>query len=168
MSPAVVALLILAGLSESAGRILPLLSRRASSSRAEIPKPILFSLLLTGAAIDATVFALWPICASLLAPLFGAPATGPAPVNWTVDLIAPLVVAAIISFPLIGPFLHGLLIFGVGLGLLDQLIDATGMPWPAAAGCIAIAGIGLAAFVGLLRVLVGRVVVVGPKPRAAA
>lgn len=163
MSPGVVALLILAGLSESAGRILPLLSRRANSSRAEVPKPILFGLLLTGALIDGTVFALWPVGASLLAPLLGAKATGASPVAWNESLVAPLVVAAIIAFPLVGPLLHGLLIFGVGLGLLDQLLDNTAMPWPAAAASIAIAGIGLAASVGLVRTLVGRVVMIGPR-----
>lgn len=167
MSPGVMALLILAGLSESAGRILPLLSRRASSSRAEIPKPILFGLLLTGAVIDGFVFALWPVCASLIAPYLGAAATATPAVSWTESLVAPLVVAAIIAFPLIGPLVHGLLIFGVGLGLLDQLLDSTGMSWPAGAACITVAGVGLAASVGLVRMLVGRVVMIGPRQEPA-
>ena len=155
MSPAVIVLLLLAGLSESAGRILPLLARRAAVSRVGVPQPLVFGLLLTGAVVDCAVFALWPLAASALAEhIAGAPG---AALAWTPVLVAPLVLAAVIAFPLIGPLLHALLILGVGASLVAPLAATTGLAWWPAAACLAGAGLGLAAVVYLFRRLVARI-----------
>lgn len=154
MSPTVVVLLLLAGLSEAAGRILPFLARRPATSR-----PIALGLLLTGALAEGTVFALWPLTASTIAewtlparPL-GVPARG-----WTPSLVAPLLLAAVLAFPLLGPLLHLLLLVGVGARLAHALAEGGGLSWAAAAGCVAAAGIGLALIVGAVRRLVAAIV----------
>ncbi len=156
MSPAVITLLLLAGLSESAGRILPLLARRAAVSPTRVPPPIVFGMLLTGAVVECAIFALWPLTGSALAVLVAGPVPGTA-LTWTPALVAPLILTAVLAFPLIGPLLHGLLIVGVGLSLVDPLATATGLAWWQAAACVAGAGLGLAAVVDLLRRLVARI-----------
>ncbi|MBF8186000.1 hypothetical protein ITP53_09630 [Nonomuraea sp. K274] len=154
MSPLVVVLLLLAGLSESAGRVLPLVARRPGVSR---PHAILF--LLAGAVVEGTVIALWPLTAVTLAELMlSAPPPGAAALTWTPGLLAPLVLAAIIAFPLLGPLLHLLLLVGVGAGLIAPLAATTGLGWWAAAGCVAIAGVGLAAAVDAVRRVVAKVI----------
>ena len=166
MSLAVVALLLLAGLSESAGRILPLLARRAAVSRTRVPPPIVFGMLLTGAVVECAIFALWPLTASALAELVAGPVPATA-LTWTPALVAPLVLTAVLAFPLIGPLLHGLLILGVGLSLVAPLAAASGLAWWPAAACVAVAGLGLAAAVEALRCLVGKIAAAVPQEAPA-
>ncbi|MEV4807196.1 hypothetical protein AB0K18_44975 [Nonomuraea sp. NPDC049421] len=147
---AVVVVLLLAGLSESAGRILPLIARRPGVSRAHAVR-----LLLTGAVVEFVVFALWPWAAGVLAELH-SPRTGAAP-GWTPGLAAPLLLAAVVAFPLLGPLLHTLLIVAVGANLTGSLATATGLGWWSAAGCVAVAGVGLGVAVGGVRWLVVRI-----------
>lgn len=159
MSTTVVVLLVLAGLSESAGQMLPLLARRQKLS----PR-LVVGLMVTGTVVEGTVIAFWPLAAWIIANLVqsvvGAdaiplsPATGLA---WTPVLLAPLLLAAILAFPLLGPFLHTLLVAGVGAGLASPLAAASGLGWWTAAGCIAVAGIGLTATVGVARSLIARI-----------
>jgi hypothetical protein len=153
MSPAVVVLLLFAGLSEAAGRILPLVARRSGTSRT-----VAVGLLLTGTLVDAAVFALWPLTAWILAELvLPVPLHGVAAPAWTPGLVAPLMLAAVLAFPLLGPLLHLLLLVGVGAGLAGPLAAATGLGWWAAAGCLAVAGVGLALAVEAVRRLVGTI-----------
>jgi hypothetical protein len=153
MSPVVVGLLLFAGLSESAGRILPLVARRPSVSRS-----VAVELLLTGAVVEGVVFALWPLTAWTLAELMlSAPVTGVAALTWTPGLVAPLLLAAVLAFPLLGPLLHLLLFVGVGASLAAPLAATTGLGWWAAAGCVAIAGVGLGAAVEAVRRLVVKI-----------
>ncbi|MGP3961071.1 hypothetical protein ACTWPT_34235 [Nonomuraea sp. 3N208] len=154
MSPVVVVLLLFAGLSEAAGRILPLVARRPSVSRSHAIR-----LLLFGAMVEGAVFALWPLAAWTLAELvLPAPLPGvAAALTWTPGLVAPLLLAAVLAFPLLGPLLHLLLLVGVGAGLVAPLAATTGLGWWAAAGCVAIAGVGLAATVDAVRRLVMKI-----------
>jgi hypothetical protein len=160
MSP-VVALVLLAGLSESAGRVLPLLARRSELSRS-----MAVGFLITGTLVEATVIAVWPTAAWFLAGLVQpADAADAARLAWTPHLVAPLVLAAIIAFPLLGPALHLVLLVAVGVGLTDPLATSTGLNWGAAAGCVAVAGVGLAAAVAAVRRLVSSLLVAGvPEP----
>lgn len=155
MSPVVV-LLLFAGLSEAAGRILPLVVRRPGASRGYV-----VGLLLLGAFVDSAVFALWPLTAWTLAELVmptPPPGTG---LVWAPDLVAPLVLSAVLAFPLLGPLLHMLLFVGVGAGLAGPLASATGLGWWAAAGCVALAGIGLGVAVEAVRRLVMTISAIG-------
>jgi hypothetical protein len=152
VSPVVV-LLLIAGLSEAAGRLLPVVARRPRISRTS-----LLGLLLAGALMEAAVIALWPLTAWTIAGQVtgaGADAVG---LVWTSGLVAPLVLAAVLAFPLLGPLLHLLLLVGVGAGLAGQLSAATGLGWAAAAGCVAVAAGGLAIAVGAVRRLVTKVI----------
>ncbi|MEQ4724793.1 hypothetical protein [Nonomuraea sp. B19D2] len=157
MSPLVVVLLLCAGLSEAAGRILPLVARRSS-----VPRPVAILLLLFGAVVESAVFALWPLAAWTLAELvLSAPLSGVAALTWTPGLAAPLLLAAVLAFPLLGPLLHLLLFVGVGASLVAPLAAATGLGWWAAAGCVAIAGIGLGVAVEAVRRLVVKISITG-------
>ncbi|MFC6084554.1 hypothetical protein [Sphaerisporangium aureirubrum] len=159
MSPLVVVLLLSAGLSESAGRILPLVAPRSGVSRSGAA-----GLLLTGAVVEGAVIALWPLTAGILAELMpSVPPSSGAALAWTPGRIAPLVLAAVIAFPLLGPFLHLLLLAGAGAGLATPLAAATGLGWWAAAGCVAVAGAGLAATVELVRRLVTNIMATGTR-----
>lgn len=150
MTPVVVVLLLFAGLSESAGRILPLIARRPGVSRSHA-----ILLLLTGATVEGAVFSLWPLTAWTLAELMlSPPLPGVAALTWTPSLVAPLLLAAVLAFPLLGPLLHLLLFVGVGAGLVAPLAATTGMGWWAAAGCVAVAGVGLGSAVEVVRRLV--------------
>ncbi|MFD6139857.1 hypothetical protein [Promicromonospora sp. NPDC060271] len=154
MSTTLVALLVLAGLSESAGRVLPLVARRPRLSRR-----LVAGLMVTGTVVEGTVIALWPVAAWTVADLVGPgrlPSTSG--LVWTPALVAPLLLAAVLAFPLLGPFLHLLLVAGVGAGLAGALAAETGLGWWVAAGCVAAAGIGLAATVDVVRRLTARVV----------
>ena len=160
MSTAVVVLLVLAGLSESAGRVLPLVARRPMLS----PR-LVAGLMVTGTVVEGTVMALWPLTAWTVADLVqpvAAPNAPPLPgaigLAWTPALVAPLLLAAVLAFPLLGPFLHILLITGVGAGLAGPLAAASGLGWWTAAGCIAVAGIGLAVTVEVVRRLIARII----------
>ncbi|MDQ4055342.1 MAG: hypothetical protein M3237_21980 [Actinomycetota bacterium] len=156
MSPVIV-LLLLAGLSEATGRVLPLVARRPGISRT-----LVAGLLMAGALIEATVIALWPRVAWALSQIVQPTATPDAAgLAWTPSLLAPLVVAAVLAFPLLGPMLHLLLLVGVGAGLADPLSAASGLGWWAAAGCIAVAGVGLAVAVELVRRLVATLLAAG-------
>lgn len=160
MSPVIV-LLLIAGLSEAAGRVLPLVSRRPGMSR-----PLVVGLLLAGALIEAAVIALWPLTAWTLAE-FLMPAAAPdaAELVWTVGLLAPLVLAGILAFPWLGPLLHLLLLVGVGASLAGPLAAATGLGWGVAAGCVTVAGVGLAVAVEIVRRLVATILAIGvPEP----
>ncbi|WP_351237698.1 hypothetical protein [Streptomyces sp. NPDC002133] len=151
MSPVVVILLLLAGLSEAAGRILPLVSRRPGMSRT-----FTIGLLLPAGLVETAVFALWPLSAWTLAELVQSPLSSGGGLVWTPGLVAPLMLAGVLAFPLLGPLLHLLLFVGVGAGLAGPLAAATGLGWWAAAGCVAVAGVGLGVAVeGVRRLVVG-------------
>ena len=158
MSPVVVALLLFAGLSEAAGRILPLVARRPGMSRTFVA-----GLLLPGGLVEGAVFALWPLTAWTLAELMLSSPPSDLGLAWTPSLVAPLVLSAVLAFPLLGPLLHLLLFVGVGAGLVAPLAATTGMGWWAAAGCVAVAGAGLGAAVEVVRRLV--VTITGPGAR---
>lgn len=151
MSLAVLLLLAFAGLSEALGRVVPIVAGRRGASRT-----VAVSLVLAGTAVDAATIALWPLFAWTLAELLpGSPAGGSAP-SWTPGLLAPLLLAAVIAFPLLGPLLHGLLLVGVGAGVAEALATSAGIGWWTAAGCVAVAGVGLAVTVEVVRRLVIR------------
>ncbi|MFI6743538.1 hypothetical protein ACIBI9_62630 [Nonomuraea sp. NPDC050451] len=152
MSSLVVALLLLAGLSESAGRILPLIARHPNVSRSHA-----ILLLLTGAVVEGAVFTLWPLTAWTLADLMPSAHPSSAVPEWTPSLAAPLVFSAVIAFPLLGPLLHLLLFVGVGAGLVAPLAAATGLGWWLAASCVTIAGAALATAVEGVRRLVVKI-----------
>ena len=160
MSTTVVVLLVIAGFSESAGRVLPLLARRPKLS----PR-LVAGLMVTGTAVEGTVIALWPLAAWTVADLVQpvvAPDAATLPntsgLAWTPALVAPLVLAAVLAFPLLGPFLHILLVAGVGIRLVGPLAAASGLGWWTAAGCVAVAGVGLAALVEVVRRLIARII----------
>lgn len=163
MSTTLVVLLVLAGLSESAGQVLPLLARRQKLSLR-----LVASLVAIGTVVEGTVIALWPATAWIIAGLVQsviAPAAVPLPaavgLTWTTALIAPLLLAAILAFPLLGPFLHTLLVAGVGAGLAGPLAAASGLGWWTAAGCIAVAGMGLTVTIGVVRKMIARIIAGG-------
>ena len=152
MTPAVAVLLLLAGLSEAAGRILPVVARRPGASRTTA-----LGLMLGGAVVEGAVFALWPLAAWTLAELIlPAGPTGETVLVWTPALAAPLLLAAVLAFPLHGPLLHLVLLVSVGAGLATALAAMAGLGWWAAAGCVAVAGIGLAVAVEAVRRMVVR------------
>ncbi|MEU8296548.1 hypothetical protein AB0C04_04595 [Micromonospora sp. NPDC048909] len=152
MSPFVTALLLFAGLSEAAGRLLPVVARLSGASRARV-----VGLMLAGAVVDGAVFALWPLSAWTLAELV-LPTSRPdgAALAWTPGLVAPLLLAAVLAFPLLGPLLHLVLMVGVGAGLSAELATVAGIGWWQAAGCVAVAGVGLGVAVEGVRHLVVR------------
>lgn len=154
MSPVVV-LVLVAGLSEAIGRVLPLVSRRPGMSR-----PVVVGLLLTGTLIESAVIALWPRTAWTLAGLL-SDAPSDAGLVWTPGLVMPLVLAGVLAFPWLGPLLHALLLIAVAATLSGPLAAASGLSWLAAAGCVAVAALGLAAAVDVVRRLVARVLAVG-------
>jgi hypothetical protein len=156
MSPAVVVLLLFAGWSEAAGRILPLAVRRPGMSRT-----VVAGSLLAAGLVEAAVFALWPLTAWTLAELVLSTPPPGAGLVWTPDLVVPLVLAAVLAFPLLGPLLHLLLLVGVGAGLVGPLVSATGLGWWLAAGCVAVAGAGLGVTVEAVRRLVVRISATG-------
>ncbi|MEU4361775.1 hypothetical protein [Promicromonospora sp. NPDC023987] len=159
MSTTVVALLILAGFSETVGRVLPIVARRPQVSRR-----LAAGLVVTGTAVEGTVIALWPLAAWTVADLVHPSLPGTAGTAWTPAMVAPLLLAAVLAFPLLGPLLHFLLVAGVGWGLADLLAAATGFGWWPAAGCVAVAGIGLGATVDVVRRLIGRALAGPRKP----
>jgi hypothetical protein len=170
MSTTVVVLLVLAGLSESAGRVLPLVARRPNLSAG-----LVAGLMVTGTLVEGTVIALWPLAAwtvaDLVQPVLAPDATPPPDTTglaWTPALVAPLLLAAVLAFPLLGPFLHVLLVAGVGVGLAGPLAAAAGLGWWTAAGCIAVAGGGLAATVEVVRRLIARIIAGAQEPEAIA
>ncbi|MDG4826859.1 hypothetical protein O7635_33855 [Asanoa sp. WMMD1127] len=149
MSYAVAVLLLLAGLSEAAGRLLPVVAPGSGVSRRRA-----FGLILGGAAVESAVFALWPVFAWALAGL--AAPSGGVPLAWTPGLVAPLLLAAVLAFPLLGPVLHLALCAGVGAGLATALAGGSGLGWWPAAGCVAVAGVGLGVAVEGVRRLARR------------
>jgi hypothetical protein len=166
MSTTVVVLLILAGLSESAGRLLPLIARMPKLSLR-----LVAGLMICGTVVEGTLFGLWPFAAWIVAVLVQPIVTADAAalpwttsVEWTPSLAAPLLLAAILAFPLLGPFLHVLLVAGVGARLAGPLSAASGLDWWTAAGCIAIAGVALAGTVEAIRRLIGMIVAGRPAP----
>jgi hypothetical protein len=160
VSPLLAIVLLLAGLSEAAGRLLPVIARLSGASRTRV-----VWLMLTGALVEGAVFALWPPTAWILAELvLPAAPPGPHALVWTPGLAAPLLLAAILAFPLLGPLLHLMLLVGVGAGLASALATLAGVGWWSAAGCVAVAGVGLGVAVEGVRRLVIRL----NRPRAAA
>ncbi|GII56524.1 hypothetical protein Pth03_49130 [Planotetraspora thailandica] len=163
MSPVVLLLLLSAGLSEAAGRLLPLVARRPRVSRSHA-----ILLLLTGAVVEGAVFALWPLTAWTLAELMlSAPLSAVAALAWTPGLVAPLLLAAVLAFPLLGPLLHLLLFVGVGASLATPLAATTGLGWWAAAGYVAIAGVGLGVAVEAVRRVVVKISATGAQELVA-
>ncbi|WP_350277946.1 hypothetical protein [Kribbella sp. HUAS MG21] len=154
---AVMVLVLIAGLSEATGRVLPLVSRRPGMSR-----PVVVGLLLSGTLVEAAVIAFWPRVAWAVAELVASgptpDATGPA---WTPALVAPLVLAGVLSFPWLGPLLHLVLLVAVGAGLTGPLATASGLGWAVAAGCVTVAALGLACAVDVVRRLVARLLAIG-------
>lgn len=168
MSAAVIMLLVLAGLSESVGRVLPLVARRPKLSL-----QLVAGLMVTGTVVEGTMIALWPVAAWTVADLMqpvmapdAAPLAGMSGLVWTPALIAPMLLAAILAFPLLGPLLHLLLVAGVGAGLAGPLAATSGVGWWTAAGCIAIAGLGPTATVELVRRLIARIIAGARQPEA--
>ncbi|MGW7427736.1 hypothetical protein ACWGJB_48780 [Streptomyces sp. NPDC054813] len=152
MSPVVVLLLLFAGVSEAAGRILPMTARRPGMSRTAVA-----GLLLAGGLAEGAVFALWPLTAQTLAELVQSPPPPGDGLVWTPALVAPLVLTAVLAFPLLGPLFHLLLFVGVGAALAGPLAAATGLGWWSAATCVAVAGVGLGVAVEAVRRLVVRI-----------
>ncbi|GEC09851.1 hypothetical protein SSP24_75060 [Streptomyces spinoverrucosus] len=148
----VAVLLLLAGVSEAAGRILPLVVRRPG-----MPRTLVAVLLLAGGLVEGAVFALWPLTAWTLSELVLSPPPPGDGLVWTPDLVAPLVLAAVLAFPWLGPLLHLVLFAGVGAGLAGPLATATGLGWWSSAGCVAVAGTGLGVAVEAVRRLVVRI-----------
>ncbi|MET8325747.1 hypothetical protein [Streptomyces sp. NPDC005181] len=156
MSPVVVVLLLFAGLSEAAGRILPLVARRPGMSRTFVA-----GVLLPGGLVEGAVFALWPLTAWTLAELVLSSPPSDGGLVWTPSLVAPLVLSGVLAFPLLGPLIHLLLFVGVGASLAGPLATATGLGWWGAAGCVALAGAGLAVTVEAIRRTVVRISAAG-------
>ncbi|MFC5212513.1 hypothetical protein [Streptomyces coerulescens] len=149
--PLVMVLLLFAGLSEAAGRILPLLARRPG-----MPRTLVVGLLIGAGLVEAAVLTLWPLTAWTLAErVTSSPPAGDT-LEWTPGLVAPLLLCAVLAFPLLGPLLHLLLFVGVGSGLAGPLAAATELGWWGAAGCVAVAGAGLGVAVEAVRRLVVR------------
>jgi hypothetical protein len=147
-------LLVAAGLSESVGRILPVIARGRWHSR-----QALVWLIAAGTIVDALFFAVWPVLAGfVLQGLSGHPPSGPA---WTAGSVAVLLLAAVLAMPVVGPFLH-LAVFVVAGSLLStRLAPAVGF-WPCSLA-VALAGFAVAFAVGCVRTLVG-----GPRAREVA
>lgn len=154
----VVVLLLLAGLSEAVGRLLPVVSRRPGASE----RFVVISLA-TGALIEAAVFTSWPWVSELLAARLGG--GDEVAIEWTPRMVAPLLLTAILAFPLIGPFLHTLLITGVGIRLAQVLHAESDIGWWPALMCVAVAGIGLTVAVAAIRS--GVAWAITPRTRAA-
>ena len=136
-------LLVLVGLSETVGRIVPLVVRRHRASRASVVR-----LVVAGTVVEALVFALWPLTAWTLAGLvLDRVPHGGAP-TWTVGSLAPLLLTGILAFPLLGPALHLFVLALAGMALAGDLAAETGLGWWSA-----LAAVGVAALVltGLLR-----------------
>ncbi|MEU4712416.1 hypothetical protein AB0F73_01910 [Micromonospora purpureochromogenes] len=158
MSPVVAILLLFAGLSEAAGRLVPVVARLSGVSHTRV-----VGLMLAGAVVDGAVFALWPLSAWTLAELvLPTSPSDEAALVWTPGLVAPLLLAAVLAFPLLGPLLHLVLMVGVGAGLAGALATVAGVGWWDAAGCVAVAGVGLGVAVEGIRRLVVRL----NRPRA--
>ncbi|WP_406163687.1 hypothetical protein OG806_47275 [Streptomyces sp. NBC_00882] len=156
MSPAVIVLLVFAGVSEAAGRILPLVARRPG-----MPRTLVAALLLPAGLVEGVVFALWPLTAWTMAEsVVSSPSPGTG-LEWTPGVVAPLVLAAVLAFPLLGPLLHLVLFVGVGAGMVGPLAAASGLDRWSAAGCVAVAGAGLALAVETVRRLVVRISTTG-------
>lgn len=166
MSTTVLVLLFLVGLSESAGRVLPLVAFRPKLS-----PQVVVGLMVTGAVVEGTVVALWPLAAWIVSDLVQqivppgeAGLSGTAGLAWTPALVAPLLLAAVLAFPLLGPSLHILLVAGVGAGLAGPLAGASGLDWWPAAGCIAIARVWLAVTFEVIRRLIARIIAGSRRP----
>ncbi|MET8521804.1 hypothetical protein [Nocardioides sp. NPDC004968] len=153
----VAVLLLLSGLSEAVGRLLPVVSRRPGAS-----EWFVVISLATGALVEAAVFTSWPWVSELLASRLG----GEVAIEWTSRMVAPLLLAAILALPLIGPFLHTLLITGVGIRLAQVLHAESDIGWWPALMCVAVAGIGLTGAVTAIRW--GVAWAVTPRTQAAA
>lgn len=162
MSPVVVLLLLLAGVSEAAGRILPMAAGRPGMSRHSVA-----ALMMAGGLVEGAVFALWPLTAWTMAELLVSPPPPGAGLEWTPGLVTPLLLSAVLAFPLLGPLLHLLLFVGVGAGLAGPLATESGLGWWGAAGCVAVAGAGLGIAVEAVRRLVVRISTTGA-PEAIA
>ncbi|MFE5396157.1 hypothetical protein ACFQ9U_16565 [Streptomyces sp. NPDC056568] len=152
MSSVVVALLVLAGLSEALGRVMPV-----AVGRSGVPRRRIVRLLLAGAVVEGAVFALWPLTAWTLAELLLSSPPPGGGLEWTPGLLIPLALSAVLAFPLLGPLLHLLLFVGVGAGLTGPLAVETGLGWWTAAGCVAVAGVLLGVTVEGVRRLVVRI-----------
>jgi hypothetical protein len=151
---AVTALVLVAGLSEAAGRLLPVIARRAGT-----PPRTLGALLVVGGLVEAAMIALWPATAWVVAG-WVAP-VGDGGLTWSATEVAPLVLAGVIAFPLLGPALHLALLLGVGAGLASALAGAGDLDWAVSAGCVAVAAVGWVLAVEALRRLFGVAIALG-------
>jgi hypothetical protein len=166
MTSPIILLLLLAGLSEAAGRVVPLIARRPDCSRT-----LTAGVLLVDASVEASAIALWPLVtgAFVAHPMptslsSSLPSSG---LGWTPGLLAPLLLAGVLALPMLGPLLHFVLFVGVGVGLADALSAAGDVAWWSAAGCVATGGVTLACTVALLRRL-GATILATAVPDAAA
>jgi hypothetical protein len=98
--------------------VLPLVARRPKLSA-----PLVAGLMMTGAVVEGTMIALWPLAACTVAELLQpvvAPDVAPLPdttgLTWTPALVAPMVLAAVVAFPLRGAGLAGPFAMASGLG----------------------------------------------------
>lgn len=152
MTTAVLLIVVLSGLSEAAGRVLPLVARRG-----QVSKPAIAGLLVTGTVVEAGVITLWPVVTWALAHLLPQlPGQGIERLSWTPASVAPLLLAGVLAFPLLGPVLHLMLLTGVGIGLTVSLSTATDAGFWLSAVCVIGAGVGLAATVETVRRAVSR------------
>lgn len=156
-------LVVAAGLSEAAGRLLPLVSRRPGMSRTSV-----VGLLCTGAIVEGAVVALWPLTAQATGELLSPSVeSSDSRLAWSAGSVAPLLLAAIIAFPLLGPLLHLVLLATVGAGLATTLADASGVRWEVACVHVGIAGLVLAAGVAVVRRLVAGILAAGDREPAS-
>jgi hypothetical protein len=147
MSVATMLLLLGAGFSETAGRILPIVARRPTTSSSA-----LVTLFVSGTVVEAVGFAVWPALAGVLLAAAGHPVGD---TTWPAGVLVVLLFAALLAFPFLGPALHLLVALIAGVGLTDHL--ASGTSWAAPATAVAVAGVTLwLATVGLRALISGR------------
>lgn len=158
MTTATGVVLVGAGLSETVGRIVPLLARRhRPASHATV-----LGLLLAGTVVQALLFTSWPVAATTLAGLLrgSAPAVAASvggTVTWSAGAAAPLLFCAVLAFPLLGPALHVVVLTVAGLDLTGRVAAATGLAWWPAAACVAVSAVVLALLLEGIRRVVGAV-----------
>lgn len=145
MSPVIV-LLLLAGLSEAAGRVVPLIARRP-----DCPRTMTTGVLLVDALVEASAIALWPLATWAFVEQAMPTSPSSSGLVWTPGLLAPLLLAGVLALPMLGPTLHFILFAAVGVGLASALSATSDVAWWPAAGCVATAGVSLACAVALLR-----------------
>ena len=136
------------------------------SRRPAISRVLVVVVVVAGALIGTAMIASWPLTLRTSAELMlPGRAPGTAELVWAARVIAPLVLVSIFAFPWLAPFLHLLVLAGVGAGLVGAVAAVTGLGWGISACSAAGAGLGLAGAVELVRRLVAKIHAGGaPKP----